>query len=185
MPIYRSDGSGTTFNWTDYLSKRSQAWRGAVGSDMTVRWPVGAGAKGNGGVAASVARVPGSIGSVEYSDAMKANLAYALVRNRAGNFVQPSERGFRSAVLGADWTSEPDFRVLITDEPASDAYPIMATSFALVAAYPKDTARSKATQDFFRWALTDGGPMAQALGYLPLPAAMVDQVEAYWAVNRP
>lgn len=185
LPIYRSDGSGTTFNWTDYLSKKNQAWRTAVGSDMTVRWPVGAGAKGNSGVAASVARVPGSIGYVEYSYAMKAKLSYALVRNRAGNFVQPSERSFRSAVLAADWTSEPDFRVLITDGPASDAYPIMATSFVLVAAHPKDTVRSKATQDFFRWALTDGGPTAQALAYLPLPDSLVDQVEAYWAVNRP
>jgi phosphate transport system substrate-binding protein len=177
--IYRSDGSGTTLNWTDYLSKVSTAWLASVGSDLTVHWPTGFGAKGNAGVAEKIARVKGSIGYVEYTYAVRSKLSYALVRNHAGNYVVPSEHSFRSAAASADWMQEADFHVLLADSAASDAYPIMATSFVLMRAYPKDIAKTRAALAFFRWALNNGQETASSLHYLPVPPDLAEQVEAY------
>jgi phosphate transport system substrate-binding protein len=183
--IYRSDGSGTTLNWTDYLSKVSTAWLASVGSDLTVHWPAGFGAKGNGGVAEKIARVKGSIGYVEYTYAVRSKLSYALVRNHAGNYVDPSEHSFRSAVAAVDWMQEADFHVLLADAAATDAYPIMATSFVLMRAFPKDMERTRATLAFFRWALDNGQDFASSLHYLPVPPELAEQVEAYWNTLLP
>jgi phosphate transport system substrate-binding protein len=183
--LYRSDPSGTTFNFTDYLSKINTRWLAAVGSDLTVHWPLGFGGKGNGGIAENIARVKGSIGYLEYTYAVRAKISYALIRNRAGNYVTPTERSFHSAVAGVDWLKEPDFHVLLTDSDASDAWPIMATSFALVRTYPQDLDKARASLAFFRWALEHGQDSARALYYLPLPTDLVDQVEAYWALQLP
>lgn len=181
--LHRSDASGTTFNWTDYLSKSNTTWLAAVGSDLNVHWPLGFGGRGNGGVAEKIARVKGSIGYLEYTYAVRANMSYALVRNRAGNYVPPTERSFGSAVAAVDWLKEPDFHVLVTDGGASDAWPIMATSFALIRTSPQDMNKARATLAFFRWALDHGQELARSLHYLPLPTELVEQVEAYWSTQ--
>jgi phosphate transport system substrate-binding protein len=178
LVVTRSDGSGTTFNFTDYLGKVSPAFRAAVGSGTTVRWPGGVSGKGNLGVAASVTRVKGAIGYLEYGYAAKANMAYALVQNRAGNYVAPSAASFQSAVAGVDWKSEPDFHISVTDAAPADAYPIVATSFVLLRAYPKDRPRAQEVIGFFRWALKNGQDLASSAGFLPLPPSLVQQVEA-------
>jgi phosphate transport system substrate-binding protein len=183
--IYRSDASGTTLNWTDYLAKVSTTWFAAVGSNLTVHWPVGFGAKGNGGVAEKISRVKGAIGYVEYTYAIKSKLSFALVRNHAGNYVAPSEHSFRSTVDAVDWMEEADFHVLLADAAASDAYPMMATSFVLMPSYPRDMQQTRATLGFFRWALNNGQEIASSLHYLPLPPELTEQVEAYWSVSLP
>ncbi len=185
--LHRSDASGTTFNWTDYLSRISATWLAAVGSDLTVRWPLGFGGKGNGGIAEKIGRIKGSIGYLEYSYALREKLSFVLIRNHAGNYVAPTERSFGSAVAAVDWLKEPDFHVLVTDGAAPDAWPIMATSFALIRAYPQsqDQNRTRATLAFFRWALDHGQELARSLHYLPLPIALVEQVEAYWSTQLP
>ena len=128
----------------------------------------------------SVAQVKGAIGYVEYSYAQRANLAYGLVRNRAGNFVPPDASGLESAIAGADWAKEQDFYVLLSDSPAAQAYPIIATSFAIIRRYPKDAEASRTMMAFFRWSLEQGQEVAESLHYLPLPASLVQQIEAYW-----
>lgn len=183
--IYRSDASGTTFNWTDFLAKRSNKWLAAIGSDLIVHWPVGFGGKGSGGVADKIARVKGAIGYVEYSYAARANLAYALVRNRAGNYARPEQQSFRSAVATIDWGKEPDFHVLVTDSAAADAWPVMATSFALLRAHEQDADKTTAELAFFHWALHDGRDAAASLNYLPLPNELVGLIEASWAKFLP
>jgi phosphate transport system substrate-binding protein len=183
--ICRSDASGTTLNWTDYLSKVSTTWFAAVGSNLAVNWPVGFGAKGNGGVAEKVSRVRGAIGYVEYTYAVKSKLSFALVRNHAGNYVAPTEHSFRSTVDAIDWMEEADFHVLLADAAASDAYPMMATSFVLMSSYPKDMQKTRATLAFFRWALNSGHEIASSLHYLPLPPELTEQVEAYWSASLP
>jgi phosphate transport system substrate-binding protein len=181
LVVYRSDGSGTTFNFTDYLSKASLPFRAAVGSDTTVNWPVGVGAKGNGGVATAVGRVKGAIGYLEFGYAAKSNIAYVLVRNRAGSYVAPSEASFQAAVTGVDWMREPDFHIIVTDAAPADAYPIVATSFVLLRAYPKDRPQAEVVLRFFQWALDQGQDLARQAGYLPLPAPLVELVKAHWS----
>jgi phosphate transport system substrate-binding protein len=180
LVVYRSDGSGTTYNWADYLAKVSAEWNVKVGVAAKLAWPTGVGGKGNGGVAEKVARVRGAIGYVEYSYALQAKLNHALVRNRAGNFVLPDVASFQAATEGVDWSRNRDFFVLLSDAPGADAYPIMAMSFALIHRYPKDEARGRATLAFFRWAMENGQGLASSLRYLPLPSSLVHEVEAYW-----
>jgi phosphate transport system substrate-binding protein len=184
LVVHRSDGSGTTFNWADYLSKVSPEWKVRVGASTTVAWPTGVGGKGNVGVADSVARVKGAIGYVEYGYAQRKGLAYGLVQNRAGNFVQPDRSSFQAATADIDWTNVPGFYVSLTDAPRADAYPIMAASFALIHKYPRDADRSRGVLAFFRWALENQQDVASSLGYLPLPAPLVQQVEEYWDAER-
>ena len=179
--MHRSDGSGTTFNWTDYLSKVSGEWNIKVGAGTLVAWPIGVGAKGNGGVADDVARVKGAIGYVEYGYARRRQLAYGLVRNRAGNFVPPDMSSFQAATADLDWAKMRAFYVSLTDAPRADAYPIMAASFALIRKHPRDVARSRDVVAFFRWALENGQSMATALDYLPLSPLFVQEVESYWS----
>ena len=184
LVIHRSDGSGTTFNWTDYLSKVSAEWKAKVGSSTLVAWPTGAGGKGNSGVAENVARVKGAIGYVEYGYAQRKKLSYALVQNRAGNFVLPDMSSFRAATTDIDWARVREFNVSLTDAPRADAYPIMAASFALIRRYPKDVGRSMDVLAFFRWALENGQELATSLYYLPLPPQLVQEVEGYWNAER-
>jgi phosphate transport system substrate-binding protein len=180
LVMYRSDGSGTTYNWTDFLSKQSAEWQARVGVNTTVAWPVGTGAKGNGGLARAVAQVKGAIGFVEYSYALRANLVYGLVQNRAGHFVRPDAPGLLAAAGRADWKKELDFYVLLSDSDAAEAYPIVGTTFALTRRYPKDAPTRRATIGFFRWALEKGQDLASSQNYLPVPESVVARIEGYW-----
>jgi phosphate transport system substrate-binding protein len=180
LVIHRSDGSGTTFNWTDYLSKVSDEWKLKVGAGTLVAWPTGAGGKGNSGVAENVGRVKGAIGYVEYGYALRKKLAYSLVQNRAGSFVQPDMSSFQAATADLDWAKAREFYVSLTDAPSTDAYPIMAASFVLIHKYPNDSERSRDILAFFRWALENGQDIATSLDYLPLPPPLVREVEGYW-----
>ncbi len=183
--VHRSDGSGTTFNFANYLSKVSPEWKTKVGEGTTVKWPAGVGGKGNEGVAAYVKQIKGGIGYVELSYALQNKMAYSRLKNAAGNFVLPSDETFQAAAASADWTKAQDFFLVMTNAPGQDAWPIAATNFILMQKKPKDAARSKEALAFFRWAYANGDAQAKALDYVPLPDALVKQVEAYWAQNLP
>lgn len=179
--VRRSDGSGTTFNLSNYLSKVSPAWKSAMGEGTSLEWKGGVGGKGNEGVASYVKQLPGSIGYVELSYALQNKMSHVQLQNAAGNFVQPGAASFQAAAAAADWANAKDFNLVITNAAAADAWPIAATNFILMHKQPKDAARSKAAREFFAWALANGQPQAQALDYVPLPPALVEQVKAYWA----
>jgi phosphate transport system substrate-binding protein len=179
--VRRSDGSGTTFNFTDFLSKASPLWKEKVGSDLLVTWPAGTtGAKGNDGVSGVVRQTRNSIGYVEFAHAQQNRLAFARVRNPAGNFVTPSPQAFQAAAASADWKAAGDFGLLLTDMPGADAYPIVATVFVLMSK-AMSAQRRTAALNFFDWSLTQGSAEAAALGYVPLPSNLVTAVKAYWA----
>lgn len=179
--IHRSDGSGTTFNWADYLSKMSPAWKTTVGEGASVQWPVGVGGRGNEGVAAWVKQIKNSIGYVELAYALQGNLSYAAVQNAAGQFVLPSAASFQAAAASADWKGAKDFYLVITNAPGESSWPITATTFVMMHKQPQDKAKAKAALGFFRWALDSGQPQASELKYVPLPKELVEQVEAYWS----
>ena len=179
--VRRSDGSGTTFNFTNYLSKVSPSWKSKVGEGTTVSWAGGIGGKGNEGVASYVQQVKGSIGYVELAYALQNKMGYVQLQNAAGNFVQPNAESFQAAASTADWASSKDFNLVITNAPGAQSWPITATNFILMYKQPKDAARSAAAREFFKWALETGQPQAQSLDYVPLPPAVVEQVKAYWA----
>lgn len=181
--VHRSDGSGTSFNFTNYLSKVSPDWKQKVGEGTSVSWPLGVGGKGNEGVASYVQQIKGAIGYVELAYALQNTMPYASMQNAAGNFVQPSAESFAAAARTADWASASDFDLVITDAPGADSWPITATNFMLMPKQPKDPARSKAALEFFKWALHNGQDQASELHYVPLPAELVAQVEAYWAAE--
>lgn len=179
--VRRSDGSGTTFNFTDFLGKASPLWKAKVGSDLLVSWPEGtAGAKGNDGVSRLVRQTPNSIGYVEFAHAQQNRLAFARVRNPAGTFVTPSPQAFQAAAAGADWKAAGDFALMLTDMPGTDAYPMVATVFVLMNK-GMSAQRRTAALNFFDWSLTHGSAEAAALGYVPLPPTLVAAVKAYWA----
>ena len=178
--VHRSDGSGTTFNWVNYLSKVSPEWKDKVGEGTSVEWPVGLGGKGNEGVAAFVGQTKNSIGYVEYAYVLQNKMTFGLVQNKAGKFVKPDAASFQAAAASADWAKAQDFYLIMTDAPGADAYPIAATVFVIMYKTPKEPARSKAALDFFRWALESGQKQANDLDYVPLPANLVQQIEAYW-----
>ncbi|MFH1554031.1 MAG: phosphate ABC transporter substrate-binding protein PstS [Pseudomonadota bacterium] len=179
--VHRSDGSGTTFNWVSYLAKASPEWKQQVGEGSAVAWPVGTGARGNEGVSTEVKRVKNSIGYVEFTYVVQAKLAYGLVQNRAGKFMAPRAASFQAAALRFDWAAAKDFFVIINDSPAEGAYPIAATTFAVMYKVPKVPANSQAAFAFWRFALDDGEKFASELGYVPLPSVLVQQVKDYWA----
>ena len=181
--VHRSDGSGTTFNFVNYLSKVSPEWKEKVGEGTSVQWPVGVGGKGNEGVAAYVKQITGSIGYVEFSYALQNKMAYAGMQNKAGKWIQPSDESFAAAAQSADWANAKDFYLVMTDAPGDTSWPIAATNFILVYKQPKDAARGKATKEFFAWVYANGKDQAKALNYVPLPEALVKQIEAYWAAN--
>ena len=181
--VHRSDGSGTTFNFVNYLSKVSPEWKTSVGEGTSVKWPVGIGGKGNEGVAAYVKQIKGGIGYVELSYALQNKMAYSRLKNAAGNFIRPSDESFAAAAASAEWAKSKDFFLVMTNAPGNDSWPITATNFILMYKKPKNLAGSKNAKEFFRWVYANGGPQATALGYVPLPPALVQQIEAYWAKN--
>ena len=178
--VHRSDGSGTTFNFVNYLSKVSPEWKDKVGEGTSVNWPGGVGGKGNEGVAAYVRQLKGSIGYVELAYAEQNNMSYASLQNAAGNFVQPTAESFAAAAASADWANAKDFNLVITNAPGAQAWPITATNFILVYKQPKDAAKAKHTLDFFKWAYEQGQAQANELDYVPLPPELVGQIEQYW-----
>lgn len=177
--VHRSDGSGTTFNFTHYLSQVSPSWKSKTGEGKTVSWPTGVGGKGNEGVAGYVKQIPNSVGYVEYAYVLQSGMNYATLQNAAGNFVAPSAQTFSNAAETADWANAKDFNLVMTNAPGPNAYPITATTFILMPTSPKDPARSKATLDFFRYAMENGQAQAKKLDYVPLPAPLVKQIEDY------
>jgi phosphate transport system substrate-binding protein len=177
--VHRSDGSGTSFNFTHYLSQVSASWKSSPGEGKSVAWPTGVGGKGNEGVAGYVKQIPNSIGYVEYAYVLQNHMAYALLQNSAGSFVAPSAVSFQAAAVSADWKNAKDFFLVMTNAPGADAYPITATTFIVMHRKASDKARSDAALSFFRWALEKGQPQAQKLDYVPLPADLVQQIETY------
>ena len=181
--VHRSDGSGTTFNFTNYLSKVNAEWKSKLGEGTTVNWSAGIGGKGNEGVSAYVKQLKGSLGYVELSYALQNKMAYVQLQNAAGNWVQPNAESFAAAATSADWKNAKDFNLVITNAPGAQAWPITATNFILMQKTPKNPADRKAALDFFKWAFEHGQDQAKALDYVPLPPELVQQVEAYWAEN--
>jgi phosphate transport system substrate-binding protein len=180
--VHRIDGSGTTFNWSNYLSKVSPQWKTTVGEGTSVEWPLGLGGKGNDGVASLVSLIPGSIGYLEYTYALQRldKISFGAVQNRAGNFVVPSVASFQAAAMSADWRAAKDFHLVLTDAPGQDAYPITATTFVLMHKHPKSPDRSAAAIDFVRWSFESGKSQTEILNYVPLPPALIQQIELYW-----
>ncbi|NDK39723.1 phosphate ABC transporter substrate-binding protein PstS [Pseudoxanthomonas gei] len=178
--VHRSDGSGTTFNFSNYLSKVSPEWKAKVGEGTSVQWPGGVGGKGNEGVASYVKQIKGGIGYVELAYALQNQMPYASLQNAAGNYVQPNADSFAAAAASADWTNARDFNLVITNAPGANAWPITATNFMLMHKLPKDAKRSADALAFFKWAFENGQAQASELHYVPLPPELVKQIEAYW-----
>ena len=178
--VHRSDGSGTSFNMTNYLSKVSPEWKEKVGEGTTVAWPTGVGGKGNEGVAAYVRQIKDSIGYVEYAYALQNKLTYAQMQNHAGKWISPEKASFSAAAATADWKNAKDFNLIMTDAPGDGAWPITATTWAIMYKTPKDAAHTKTSFEFFKWSFEQGQKEADSLDYVPLPDALVKQIEAYW-----
>ena len=177
MVIYRSDGSGTTFVWTDYLSKISADWKAKVGSNTSVSWPVGYGGKGNEGVSGLVRQNAGALGYVELIYALQNNIPFGVVQNAAGNFVKASLQSTTAAAAAAKFTAD-DFRVSITNAPGKDAYPIASFTYLLIPTQWKDAGKGKIIVDFLHWMLSDGQKMVEPLDYAPLPKTLVEMERA-------
>lgn len=177
-PVRRADGSGTTFNFTNYLSGVHPEWKQKVGEGTAVNWPVGAGGKGNEGVAAFVARLPNSIGYVEYSYVKQNKMTYALLKNKDGVFVAPDDESFKAAAAGADWTKS--FYQLITNQPGKNAWPITTATFILMSLKQDKPANATEAFKFFTWAYKNGDKVALDLDYVPLPDSVVSAVEKAW-----
>jgi len=178
--VRRSDGSGTTFIFTDYLSKVSPEWKSRVGSSTAVAWPEGVGGKGNEGVAAYVQRIRGAIGYVEYAYAKRNRMTHASVRNRDGQFVQPDDATFKAAAANADWKNAPGFYQILTDQPGRTAWPITGASFILMHVRQDKPQNAAEVLKFFDWSFRNGQKLAEALDYVPLPSAVVTIVEDAW-----
>jgi phosphate transport system substrate-binding protein len=178
--VHRADGSGTTFLFTDYLSKVSPDFKTAVGADAAVKWPVGVGGKGNEGVAANVQRIKGAIGYVEYAYAKKNGMKYTSLKNRDGQFVEPDDETFKAAAAGADWAKTPGFAVILTNQAGKSSWPITGASFILMHKNQADAAKGKEVLKFFDWALKKGDKMAAELDYVSMPAPVVKLIEDAW-----
>ncbi len=172
--VHRSDGSGTTYIWTDYLSKISPEWKTKVGTNTSVNWPIGIGGKGNEGVAGQIKQTPGALGYVELIYAVQNKMPYADVKNSAGNFVKPSLESVTAALATADIPD--DFRFSMTNAPGKDAYPIAGATWLLVYQQQKDVTKGKKLVEFLKWALTDGEKTAKNLQYAPLPESVQQRV---------
>ena len=179
--VHRSDGSGTTFIFTDYLSKVSADWKSKVGANTSVEWPVGIGAKGNEGVANNVAQTGGSIGYVEYAYAKQNNLTSVNMINRDGKSIPPSAASFQAAAASADWEKAEGFYVILTDQPGASTWPIAGATFILVPKQPPDTEAVAEALKFFAWAYANGSQMAEALDYVPMPGSVVTAIKKMWA----
>jgi len=178
--VHRSDGSGTTYNFTNYLSKVSPEWNEKLKFGSTVVWPAGVGGKGNEGVSAYVKQIKGSIGYVEYSYAVTNKLSYTQLKNAAGKFIKPDAKAFAAAADTADWASAKDFNLIMTNAPGEGAWPITATTWIIMYKQAKNAEKSAAAFDFFKWSLENGQKQAESLDYVALPKSLVDRVEGYW-----
>jgi phosphate transport system substrate-binding protein len=179
-PVYRADGSGTTFVYTSYLSTVSPSWKDHVGANTSVRWLAGAGAKGNDGVAATVHNTRGAIGYVEYAYASQNHLVTVQLRNKAGHFVTPTAEAFAAAAANGDWANAKNFAVNLIDQPGDKSWPIVSATFIELPKDPADPARSAAVMKFFDWAYKNGNAAATSLDYIPLPEAVKDAVRSAW-----
>jgi len=182
-PVYRADGSGTTFVFASYLSAVDAAWKSKVGAATSVKWPTGQGARGNDGVAATVRNTPGGIGYVEFAYAKQNNLPSAMLRNKAGAFVAPSMETFTAAASTADWTSAKHFAVDLIDQHGEKSWPIVSATFILLPKDPKDPARAANVMKFFDWTYNSGDELAISLDYVPLPQAVKAAVRASWTAE--
>ena len=178
-PVRRADGSGTTFNFTNYLSRVHPEWKAKVGEGTAVNWPVGAGGKGNEGVAAFVGRLPNSIGYVEYAYVKQNKMTFALLKNRDGVFVAPDAAAFAAAAAGADWNKS--FYQLITDQPGKNAWPISTATFILMNIKQEKPANATEVFKFFDWAYRKGDQSAMALDYVPMPEGVIGSIEKSWS----
>jgi phosphate transport system substrate-binding protein len=181
--VHRSDGSGTTFIWTDYLSKVSPDWKTKVGASTSVEWPAGIGAKGNEGVANNVANTKGSIGYVEYAYAVQNKMASVNMINKDGKSVPPSAEAFQAAAANADWEKSDHYYVILTDQPGAASWPIAGATFILIHTQPQDPAAATEALKFFAWAYKNGSKMAEDLDYVPMPAKVVTSIEKMWAAD--
>jgi phosphate transport system substrate-binding protein len=181
--VHRADGSGTTFNFTDYLSKVSADWKTKVGSGTAVEWPVGVGAKGNEGVSGNIGQTKNAIGYVEYAYAKQNKLTYTALVNHAGKTVQPATEAFQAAASNADWTKAPGYFLILTDQPGDKSWPIVASTFILMHKDSADKAASTEAVKFFKWAFANGGKSAEELDYIPMPESVVKLIEKTWSAD--
>ena len=182
-PVYRSDGSGTNFLFSDYLSKESPKFASSIGANTAVEWPKGIGAKGNEGVANMTSQTDGAIGYVEYAYAKQNKMTYAILTNKSGAVVAPSAETFQAPAPSADWAKADSYYLILTDQAGAKSWPITGASFILLYKEPPDPAAVKEALKFFAWAYKDGGQMAAELDYVPLPAALIGQVKKTWATQ--
>ena len=180
-PVRRADGSGTTFIFTNYLSKVNPEWKAKVGEGTAVNWPTGAGGKGNEGVAAFVGRLPNSIGYVEYAYVKQNKMTYALLQNTAGNFVSPDDKAFKAAAAGADWSKT--FYQILTNQPGADSWPITGATFILMHKVQEKPQQATQVMKFFEWAYKNGDKTADDLDYVPMPGTVKTQIEKQWATE--
>jgi phosphate transport system substrate-binding protein len=178
--VHRSDGSGTTWIFTNYLTKVSKDWANKVGNDKAVAWPTGVGGKGNEGVASYVGRIKGSIGYVEYAYALQNKMAYAKLRNHDGHYVKPDSASFQAAAANADWANAEGFYMVLTDQPGASSWPITGATFILVYTKQDKPAVGRAVLKFFDWSYHHGSTMAEKLDYVPMPASVIKLVESTW-----
>jgi phosphate transport system substrate-binding protein len=179
--VHRSDGSGTTFIFTDYLSKVSPDWKSKVGANTSVEWPTGIGAKGNEGVANNVAQTRGAVGYVEYAYAKQNKMTTVDMLNKDGKVVSPKAESFQAAATNADWEHSPSFYVILTDQAGAGSWPIAGATFILIHKQPQDPAAATEALKFFSWAYTKGGKMAEELDYVPMPSNVVASIENVWS----
>jgi phosphate transport system substrate-binding protein len=179
--VHRADGSGTTFIFTNYLSKVSPDWKSKVGEGTTVNWPAGAGGKGNEGVAAFVGRLPNSIGYVEYAYVKQNKMTYAMLQNADGKFVQPDDAAFKAAAANASWSKS--FYQILTNQPGAQTWPITGTTYVIMHKTQDKPAVAAAVLKFFEWGFTSGDKAAESLDYVPMPAAVKTQIEKLWATQ--
>jgi phosphate transport system substrate-binding protein len=181
--VHRADGSGTTFIWTNYLSKANADFKTTVGEGTAVKWPVGVGGKGNEGVANQVQRIKGAFGYVEYAYAKKNKIAHAQLKNRDGAFIQPTDDAFKAAAANADWPNAPGFYQLLTWQPGKDAWPATGASFILMHKSQADALTGRAILKFFDWSFKNGGKMSEELDYVHLPPSVIKLVQDSWKVQ--
>jgi len=180
--VHRSDGSGTTFIWTDYLSKVNADWKTKVGANTSVEWPAGIGAKGNEGVANNVSNTKGSIGYVEYAYAKQNKMATVSMINKDGKTIAPSQASFQAAAANADWDKADHYFVILTEQPGAESWPITGSVFILIPTQPQDVAATNEALKFFAWAYSDkGDKLADELDYVPMPSKVTAGIQKMWA----
>lgn len=181
--VHRSDASGTSFNFTNYLAKVSPDWKSKIGFGTAVEWPAGVGAKGNEGVSANVGQTKNSIGYVEYAYALQNKLTYTGLVNKSGKAVQPTNEGFQAAAANADWAHAPGYYLILTDQPGDKSWPIVASTFILIHKDATDKAATQAALKFFKYSFEKGGKAAESLDYIPIPDSVVKQIEKTWSAD--